>query len=1712
MIPGITELNFPSYATLSEATASLSDMGDMVISAQVKIDGDVTPSFIGTDGKDWAVMFNGHKYIQPIHKPQARKDNSSLSSQIDLVFKHYAIYEMQRYYVVELASTASGTAIADKYQASVSLYNVNDFAKLIHDMLAFYFPNGEIYVPMDQGKYVYHGLEYTDEQVYVDINYSYIWDVLLKCYELFNVRWTIEVDQSGNYAVKFGYPATDLTHEFSYGYEGGLLSIERQVQDDNIRNQLLGRGGEKNLPYLYFKNYELFHPNSSNVSYSNHGCTPDPDAIPELENIYFDRLRDSNFRSYVQGWKTNPNRILDYGDWHEDEPEVYDAQRGAVDWAYEKGHNDTRFDPVEYVKDDESIEEYGLLQGGLEDNDDIFPTLQGMEIELPCTVHQTEEETPADEVVDVEEVTTDEINVSEGGSSSILVAVEAATHPIAGLQVYEQESGVVTRRIYITNFYQLTETLQIASKPFEVADNERAVINTDIEVKVLLKGVRDYYLADPRAPRFEEEFEMEVSGCSFSSVFFKKYLTGEVVDSQIIEEEGRYNIQADEFNGPETIDLPLSEYITTYNGVELDHELVKYYESYRKVVAYITFTTNVGRSHFVGQILPNRAENTSFYASPLTSVGAGQTVDVTVYGDTFTVPEGGAMFVDCPIAIRPPGSAAVLEYTKTVEFVNTSSGETTSGVNIPMGTYRLKVTAAIKNNAQSSVSLVMYLQPAKVYYNVSTNEWKPTFDIWIKNVFKSSRLSGETDENYVTRIWHPLKTDEEMKVTFSSGMLSGHSDWEFPIYEVHFDDSKTITDANGHTFKSEWRLTLVKTDAEAQAIGKYIPYSGLNAAQGDRFFFTGIYMPYIYVTEAERRLNGYKEDNLGRVSDVQPTWVVKLDKVRMNQADDIASHLKAGAVVHISDSRFLPTGMDNYLQSITYTWRPDYIVPEIDIVLTNEYATTASPVQQIQGQVEELTKRVGTLSDIESRVRSVGNTTWLRKDGGADTSFTETTFASRIKSTGFREGVIGGAGWGMYVNGNNEAVIEADRILVRHDLEVNNLVANQITAMGGKEIMSAAHIHVSRIEAYISEETILSGSTLETEQIMFYRCYFDQHDGTVGNLFVVGDIAMGQTFDPQNNETTKYYRRVVKAVGNGYIDLSNDPSEIDGSGAPSDGDEIVQYGHTSNKARQYVIIRDVIEGARTQYLSNLDSVSAVGTEYAYTGMATVGGTPTPRFFIGRDQQYIEYKNGNLKIKADVTFVGSSAADYNAVSDAAFGAAQNYDDMLNDGIIDEYTRKTMRQQWVEINGADNTTQTTANGSYPITIAAFESQLRQTDGTYMYMGTVYTRDDIVYLYNDTGRTDLDSSYNALKAYINDIGLYTEGTGYSSAEYNQKRIAYLAAEQRVKDNLENNLRYNNDDFKKLTAWINETDSSVTRIDGGVVLSTLLGVAENNATKLVAGINASGGGPVGNEWVDPTHGKIMIFAGADGADDVPNSPFRVYPDGHVVANDLVANGAVISGSITASSGSIGDFVLSSGAMVAVDTESNTRMSLSKDLVHFTGTNQGVNLRMGSNVLPASLGSHIAAIKIDIDDTDQYHLIGDNVGLMVDVKSVSNNVSNFAVYATSGMYAGFRPYFKAVGATEQLSNIETAVMPVENSTVTLPENPQNGQFHMIFNQNNNVTVRTTDGITMSIYSKGNIQTNLTIYTFSSNFVGIVFSVYNKTNNRWYLFPVSETY
>lgn len=1078
MIPDIKEIDFPKkdgkqYATLTQATVSLSDMGERTISTQIKIDGDIVPDF----SSDWEVEFGGERYIMPLRKPQGAKENTSLNSTIDLTFVHWAVYQLKRWYFFTVQPTESGTAVADKYIASVSL-DLREFCNMMGQVLDYYF-NGAIVLQLNDTP----GQEYGTEAVNIDISYSYLWDVLIKLYEMYAVRWHIEAEgcseefPHGRYIIKVGYNAPEINHIFEYGFKGGLLKVERQVQDDSIRNTLLGRGGDRNLPYRYFKDVD---PN-------NPSWPADPDWIPELRNIYFTELRGKAFRDYVKGWKTNPNRQLKEADGTPIKPygsntpiavEPFSSDYARSSFAYMRGHSDEKFDPVEYVADKyyvskgvigvvkgSSIDKYGVLPGALDNNEDIYPTLQGVVVEPYGRV---------DEAVCVEQIESD--------------AVEEAT---------EAEST----KLDIKAPSVLVETLRPLSR-------------------------RKYVSPTCYLPRSVPQG-----------------YTG-------------------------SIDLTL-------------------------VVAWINAASQ-----------------------------KGSTEDIEISNVTVRAYKSDGT------EVSPVGLAAG-SYTFTYEF------------------------EAYNKNKVSTITATIDLDIAKLILSPEKERWAGTWNVWIKNVWNSARRAGESDTAYAERVWRPIlgdRTGNEARLVFSDGWLSISEDYEFTIVKLpEFDAGKTIDGVPSH-----WRLTLAKSDAELEASGLYVPNTRLNGNDGDHFFFVGIDMPHDYVLWAEERLDAYKADELEKVKDVKPTWVVSLDKVRManmqpGESVELINLLSPGASVTLADRRFIggSTGEKLYIQSLTYTYREPSstdaaLIPDVEVVLSDKYEVSATAVATLQGSVEALQRQIGAIGSMQQVIRAVCDRIYLRKDGFTERSMSPTEFASLLTSTNFRAGMIGGRGWGFYRDANGRWVLEIDHIKLRQDLEVNTLTVNQVVARGGMIVESAAQMEITRVE--------------ETDAV--YRCYYDNKGGMVSSLFVAGDVAYCTRYSA-DYERLKYYRRRVVAVGRDYVDMAK-AGDVHGVGVPEEGDAVVQWGSYTEPRRRFVKVRDVVGGGYERYLSGLDSVTADGTEYYFVGRQEGQYGDKPRFFIGDGDNFMEYREGKLRyrgaLELESTYKGKQLDAY--MSEEAEGAAKD----------------------------------------------------------------------------------------------------------------------------------------------------------------------------------------------------------------------------------------------------------------------------------------------------------------------------------------------------------------------------------------------------------------------------------------------------------------------
>ena len=933
MIPQIIEINFPEYATLSTATASLTDMGDKTITAQVKIDGAIAPDF----SYDWEIEFQGERYIQPLREPQASKGNESINSIIDLTFYHKGIYDLKRYFFVSTVELEAGTIMADNYIVPLRL-NIAEFVTYLNNVLKYYY--GDTYRVFLNLDYEYDETDRKD----IDINYTKIWDVITKIYEWFGVRWTWDThsDNGEYYSIKIGYPSVDVSHIFEYGFDGGLLKFERQVQNAEIANVVFGRGSSENIPYRYFKN----------KSEDNPTFPADPDWIPELEDIYFANLRGKTFRDYVQGWKTNPNRNTLDGTLP---VEQLDLIKWTENEAYRKGHEDATFNPIEYVKDDESIAKYGEIQKGLEHNEEIKPTIQGVTIDGMGRV---------DQIVDVESILVDESTENTEVDSKVIDIDED--------KGYNEPSSITTK------------TYSIKSSTYQVPYGYKGSFIKDYKVSAIenVQATLYKYSGDSGNPIIEDlsdkdwQLTTEVQSFKLIDADTKVEITNVVNIDGGTNIYIEYVVKVTNFVKAydDTVDDPFAGTIGNAMTIGSNCDVI------------LSLSWQLDYTPIHGQILGNY-EDGATRKSQTKTIPANGTSQVVFTTEQFTITEENAPATSVEMPYRITSSLKGGEYDPrpNVVAINVETGETITSLNLPAGTYYLQNSIQITNLSNKSQTFKVELWPTYIYYSYDSASWKPTFDIWVKNIWNTMPNKLEEDYTYEHRIWDAILGNHlgnEAKVVFSSGRLSGHSDWEFLIADTpKRDTSKTIDGV-----PSEWRITLYKSDAEMEATDKWLPSIMTQASAGDHIYFVGIEMPHQYVLWAEESLDKYKREELDKVSDVDSTIVVQLDKVRLNQLQigesrPLLNSLRVGKTIKVADSRFIQSTHETlHLQSITYTWDANTIMlPNIEVVLSDEIATYSNPFADINRKIDNAEDRIKdvrktSLAQIDKAKKSIRNT------------------------------------------------------------------------------------------------------------------------------------------------------------------------------------------------------------------------------------------------------------------------------------------------------------------------------------------------------------------------------------------------------------------------------------------------------------------------------------------------------------------------------------------------------------------------------------------------------------------------------------------------------------------------------------------------------------------------------------------------------------------
>lgn len=194
---------------------------------------------------------------------------------------------------------------------------------------------------------------------------------------------------------------------------------------------------------------------------------------------------------------------------------------------------------------------------------------------------------------------------------------------------------------------------------------------------------------------------------------------------------------------------------------------------------------------------------------------------------------------------------------------------------------------------------------------------------------------------------------------------------------------------------------------------------------------------------------------------------------------------------------------------------------------------------------------------------------------------------------------------------------------------------------------------------------------------------------------------------------------------------------------------------------------------------------------------------------------------------------------------------------------------------------------------------------------------------------------------------------------------------------------------------------------------------------------------------------GDIPLFVG----NSTPsNAPFRVAKDG-----SFVATKADITGTINASSGTIGNFTIDEGALKSTDGFGD--MLLSSNLIKFTGSK--TNLYLGVDTWPASTGGALyGPIRAEVSRSAAGGTAG-NYGVYINVTgaalsdgttTAARQSGNHALYIPEGFITGFRLRNVRTSSNRTLTDMDSVVFSTATReiTLTLPSSPKQGQIYFI--------------------------------------------------------------
>lgn len=425
------------------------------------------------------------------------------------------------------------------------------------------------------------------------------------------------------------------------------------------------------------------------------------------------------------------------------------------------------------------------------------------------------------------------------------------------------------------------------------------------------------------------------------------------------------------------------------------------------------------------------------------------------------------------------------------------------------------------------------------------------------------------DGDYGFNLFAQAIENGDMTISMTSGACAA-CQWKIGVDEdtllnpVQVNDDGTLKrDANGNVIRrgvaqeqqndtrtNEVWVALMKDDSTfgvlmPNALNNYRP------KKGDKFVILNIHLPQAYIEAAEKRLEEAIIKHMYENNDSKFNFSIKFSRIYFAENADVLKALNENVLLKI---RYNGQVIPLHVSSFSYKMQHSEALPEISVELSDTLTIHRSVAQQVASAVKSGVSE--GLSNLN--VPELGHPYFVSKVaddiiGGRKEFADEVVVDKNLSSSDFERDASLGAGWGLYKDANGNSVFEADVLIGRKRLEINELLVNQVEFQKGTSVVSNAGCSIESVE----------------EHDTFYRCFFNTEQDTQGSGFVVGDQARCQRYDATYTNVTKYYWRLVVGVAVGYVDLSK--KDKDGDGVPEIGDNLVQLGNREDANRQNAI-------------------------------------------------------------------------------------------------------------------------------------------------------------------------------------------------------------------------------------------------------------------------------------------------------------------------------------------------------------------------------------------------------------------------------------------------------------------------------------------------------------------------------------------------------------